>query len=992
MVRLSDERFFNEAFSPPASPELRMTASELQRLEGLGDRDLRAARELLEEHGIELDAAFESTAGVETNWAPAAGHGAEFFTPDLVRRAGVVQEIQGKNALLKLDDGEFSLVPLKALQQPTLERVGAKAKAIRAALNNKGIELRETRDIALRQGSKHDYTLSLAYSHGRTPTDEDVRAFVAAKYPEARVLDADDSRPGLLTVFVTFPEERVAQTVDTDSPPLETEEIEGTGRVARALERIAAMNPQVLFDEVAHEELPTGTRIQFEATFQDGAIRRAFIEEQNGALRGGFIAGTKEIALKAYLRTGQVEAPYSSGHGPDSTRFDDVNADLDVEGDQKPLRQREMMQMLTPQDQRNIEQQKNPVSPSPEEIAKRRRLDRNKERLIGPDQTILTASAPTQSEEDGETREHIAGPGVQIARKEAQLFGHKGDRFVVKQEVADVDGKKIPAGTTVTVEQTHVGRWNDLILSDGANQYTFEPRKFDELYVGGFFGVERGAPAGAPPAAAAPGKKSAELRKEAVDAKTKTYWETYFGEYGRALTKEVNQNVDEAPKDEESKTASIVRAFQHHAARAPSPIELYKISALLSVPFAQRAAQLEPGAFQRGNPKALADALMDAGQRDQGAQKAADKLVVDFVARNPDMLRKVSPDAYPRLLHSAIQVAARENPAMLSKMQSKVLGDSVFTPDGEQPGLLSRMRKKIMPTPQERVDSMGGQSEADAAAQAYPSAPKKPPIAEGLSRSTVRSTPPSTVPGPAATPATEKPPATPNSAPLRRSKERAGPAPEPPQGPSGTGAAGSYERGAPITIPAGARIYDVANESAMVAPVDISGSVHTDSGADIAVKDSNNHVYIVERQELMNPPSGAPAGAKRGLERLTRRKAPKQGAKPKPRKIRMPPAAANLRFQCEDARAEGDYVHFVVTWDPESLSAMSPAAGRHAVISYVKQQATEHEPQGDGIGPTVDLGIIGKPRLIECDLEAGRAEVMVRSSERRVFVPTVRSR
>jgi hypothetical protein len=94
---------------------------------------------------------------------------------------------------------------------------------------------------------------------------------------------------------------------------------------------------------------------------------------------------------------------------------------------------------------------------------------------------------------------------------------------------------------------------------------------------------------------------------------------------------------------------------------------------------------------------------------------------------------------------------------------------------------------------------------------------------------------------------------------------------------------------------------------------------------------------------------------------------------------RRPPAKNQLRFKIDKLVRRGDYLAATVVWDPDCCADMGPANVRHNVVSFIKQRATEKE--------FIDLGTIGKPRLLMCDPEAGVAEVLFRSSETRNFVP-----
>lgn len=91
------------------------------------------------------------------------------------------------------------------------------------------------------------------------------------------------------------------------------------------------------------------------------------------------------------------------------------------------------------------------------------------------------------------------------------------------------------------------------------------------------------------------------------------------------------------------------------------------------------------------------------------------------------------------------------------------------------------------------------------------------------------------------------------------------------------------------------------------------------------------------------------------------------------------PATAAMGFGLTNLRRRGDYAVGEVTWDPDRVATMSAGNIEQAVITYVKA-ATTHKGR-------IDLGNIGRVRVVMLDLHAGMAEVMFRTSEARVLPP-----
>ena len=97
-------------------------------------------------------------------------------------------------------------------------------------------------------------------------------------------------------------------------------------------------------------------------------------------------------------------------------------------------------------------------------------------------------------------------------------------------------------------------------------------------------------------------------------------------------------------------------------------------------------------------------------------------------------------------------------------------------------------------------------------------------------------------------------------------------------------------------------------------------------------------------------------------------------------KSRLQPSKLRTRFKVNrfystTSSSDNGYVIFDLSWDPKTMEDMSPHNVQQQIISFIKglESAKEYH----------DFGVMGRPRIIEMDADAGVAQVKVRCSETR---------
>lgn len=147
--------------------------------------------------------------GVDTNGSPEY---VSYIEPDAqIRRYGwlVGQDTEGV-ARIEIADGAYAHVPIEYVDRHQANKVEDVRESVKAALGNESsvgtvrpirADLHETRDGHV--GSSGDISVSLAYqSTLGAPSEDEVMTYVAARYPGARVLDAEFKRDGLVGLML----------------------------------------------------------------------------------------------------------------------------------------------------------------------------------------------------------------------------------------------------------------------------------------------------------------------------------------------------------------------------------------------------------------------------------------------------------------------------------------------------------------------------------------------------------------------------------------------------------------------------------------------------------------------------------------------------------------------------------------------------------------------------------------------------------------------
>lgn len=1007
-------RIDDDVYLWPGEPEVRtprMTAGERSLLSGIGDRQARAVEDFLAEHGVDLRGSLSR----EEDWTPEPGQPIEFVTPDGIRRGGVFREFQSDgDALVQIDEGEFNLVARRYLERPREEVKAEKLASLRTALNGSGGfgSLTATRDLLPMGSGGTDYALTLQYS-GPKPTETDVRAFVAMHYPEAQVLDGDDTHPNRLGLVLHFPLGRQASLpVESPSHYMDdqlsrpgaggslkdgTGEIGQTSSVSRAgapedtspevvveasFNRLAEFNPGADFIETSFSSDIDGARLEFSIVDRKGHLdpstpRDGFVELRNRQIYAGLLTARGEVPASKFLR---VSSPYESGTGPLTSREDDPGGFQDG------------------------------------------------------DYAIKASESPASSEEDGEVREHLGGPGLQVAKKEglrrlAQLGVQLGDRYRFLSDSSDSDDKPVPAGTTLTVEQTDVGRFGDVILSDGSSQYVFEPKRIEQLYMSDV--LEMGTSSGADPTekAKAAGadaynrgfrqatkvqelaqvefpndpsmqqafvdgymeaarvdaasKLTAATERRAVDQKTKDYYEEFYGsEYAKMLTRDVPRKGSEESQEKDAVRANMLDAMKtawaHYGHGEPTPAQVFRVARILRVGHQKIAIPL-PGAptvrglnpFSKRKPRSQGSPsnpqepgtsnpevslLLHSALQNPQVRAQVDRLVIDTLAKSPEALNSIPGSAYLTMVQAAVGAMSPEVKQNLIQM---VQPGADF-----QPG----MKHKLTAPLQKLKEWWGGKVTTPQAPQS------ETPPSSGFSDEPAFAQTPGLGVGPESPAEVQQdfPPAaqTPDQAPSLPQQSETPFAPLLDEANQSMIPPGQSQRpqtrprvGSSVSVPPGVKIYEGNMERPTKNKAIVAGTVLQVSEDLALVRTENGKVIGAKLDDLQSrqargKTADAPADAFAG---------------------RRQPAKNQLRFKLDKVFRRGDYMHLVVLWDSDDMADIGIPNLKHQVISFVKQKASHKD--------FYDLGFIGRPRLLMLDADVGMAEVKVRSSETRSVVP-----
>jgi len=93
----------------------------------------------------------------------------------------------------------------------------------------------------------------------------------------------------------------------------------------------------------------------------------------------------------------------------------------------------------------------------------------------------------------------------------------------------------------------------------------------------------------------------------------------------------------------------------------------------------------------------------------------------------------------------------------------------------------------------------------------------------------------------------------------------------------------------------------------------------------------------------------------------------------------MPPAAAGIQFEKSNERSKGDRVVWDLSWEPESLAAMSTEGIKQQIRSYVTREIGQR--QATDRNSTKNWGFSADPTVEDIDVDAGIATVSFMTSE-----------
>ncbi len=997
MTKLRDDVFLHQ--QPAPKGPRRLTAADKAALRGIGDRDLRETQDYLWEMGASMSPGVVETA----NGRFASGDPVEFLQPDGMRVAGQVDELSANGALVTTGFGEKALIPIEALEYPSSgTRRESKRAQIQEALSGGGAPTNhptETRAPLPVNESGHDFAITLQGWNANKPTEEEVMSYVASHYPGARVLDADASYPGnKLGVVLHLPNglERTAQGMvpvhsparppndpDPESPGLHAEELPGADDWSHAKE---AERRQALLQK-------TGAAIEAIAAANPSLD---FYETSVEVTEGGVIShlAIKQAGIPVFVTTsGELTTVLSQGVAPaiGLVAANDHGVGALIKGPEGELELSQIsgLKFAAPGDYDSMH---NPAT-----------LTRQDEPGAYEDSQYVVKAEGHEADVDVDG----AAPGLGYYTKEQyeqelSKYQEEQQRQLMEQERRKQRSKdpryqkhQLPQQQ---MQQPQQQQQQPEWLESGPlwEQVKGDAGEEDREHLGG------------------PGLAVAE-RKDAVDQAAKDYWagdgedDGYFTDpstkgYGEMLVRDIPRRRTEARR-------MITAAWKEAGARLTAA-QLLQAMNLLCTPQQARTAQSEAD---------LASSLAQSRETDPAASNAIEKLVVDYLARNPEALDQLG--AFDQALQGAVQYWQAMQPKRIERLRKKFAPEIEELGTAHQPGLMQRMTEKL--SPQQRL-----MREVDTGATDRPQAPQDMP--QGYEESFGITEPPAAEepfdlvfedePEQPAAPTPATPPAKP-SAPTPSQQPGAGAAAPTPGAPP--------RKNAPYVPGPEMKVFDEKTGQPIQATgEELLGMVKQVTPQGIVRFELPNKQMlrafppgVPTPDEAWGAPQQPPAGQqpaapaeKPGLGRRLLQKGletampsvfgpgprggGRQAYKPLPSRAdadnptpgtyheqsatdnyagRRPPAKAALGFQLKNLRRRGDYVVGDVVWDTERTKAMSSKNVEHNIISFVKGRSTMKDP--------IDLGNIGRVRVKKLDVHAGVAEVVFRSSEARALPP-----
>lgn len=621
-MRLRDDAFLK---SEPAKP---VNRRDFDKLRGIGLREKRASDDFVLSFG-EDDAPKRPFS---------AGDVVEFDTPDGIHRNGSLLRKEADHWLVEVDENSYNLVPESYLTHSDEPDRKAKRAALRQVLAN----TTKWRERELPQElNEHDFRLTIDYgSVGKMPSNDELCAYVQDKYA-ARVLDAEPVRAGVVRVIATkSPHE---SPPENDEPGLETEEIEGTGKISYALETmrlIANANPHVDFvpGTISEDEKSVSAAFSLETSNGDklylspngnvtpdssmeGAVPAVgYVTYDGQRVEAGLHGAKGETALTNYGFTvdANVKPPYSSGTGPQGTRFDDKEIPVKAE-EHEAAGQGEGWYTKDQYEQEKARYDLSLQEQSDEhERAKRRRQ--------------LQQQHKQELQEKGQPQDWMTAEKQAAYGNVVFVQGEDYDRMMEElgpdagmQEIAQYLSQW-DIGKYYDVRPESSAGGNDdieIVESPNAGRYLVSHNR--DL---GYAGLEVILPDDDKDSEtiAEPGEVTA-ADKEAVDDTAKEYYKNYYGDYGDKLVDDIksawiSENDREPTKEELSATMKVLKEGS----------QMVRITAA-TMPRAE-----------------FIDDLSELARNSEVVRYQLNKMMAGYIASNPGILQAADETTFQKLL------------------------------------------------------------------------------------------------------------------------------------------------------------------------------------------------------------------------------------------------------------------------------------------------------------------------------------------------------
>lgn len=975
MSRLQDVFIFDTPAAPAPPP--RMTHAEYATLAGIGNREGRQAQDYFADLGIPL----VTEPIVETkNGRFSSGDDVEFVNMDGFRIAGRISELSETGALVTVGEGEHAFIPHNVLEHSTRKmRVEAKRDEIRAVLQHgRGAAgVTETRAPIPVNASGRDFAITLQGASIQRPTEDEILAFIAFRYPGARVLDADGSYPGnkigvvihlpnglpkqgqgMIPIVApnTPPNDRreapgISQEFVDDTPAKIAEEMarrnELVGRTGRVLVALAEANAAFDFFETNIEVESTRALSHF-AIYQNGSpvfIRRgAFGVELTPVL------GVASAPAIGYVAAANDASTFTALFAPDGeipiTRVRNLVARDDMFSPGS----------LSREDAPGAYEHGSYVTKADASDAMPAEADHD---IEGAPPKRDVHNYYTKQQWDKELARYHDEQQQQLLQQERRKQLRTDDPSVpiptTSPDWLEAPSGTPPIGNTPTpdwleetpVQQPAVTRsprpdW----LEEEKPAWQRVKSDAESEHLGG------------------PGLQVAE-RREGVDETAKEYWDEEHGYfttpetkgYGKALTKDI-----------------VTKAWKE-AGKRITAAQLFKTLQIFMTQ--NRVAQ---------EVHDLPSSLLYSRRNDPSAANAVDKLVADYLARNPEVLDEFG--VYDQALTKAVEYWEMMQPKRLEKLRQKYAPEQAEVGTAHDPGPFLSPQQRV----EREIETGLGMKSPRAPEQSAPAPDAPEPGAEDPSEMNLEFEPDPEPPS--APPAAPEAPA----APLKQQLEMPVETTRKPRKPKSENFTPSPEmkvfddRGQPrespppgsvlTKFPSGAVRYRSSDGEWLTA---FPPGVETPAGGGAGAPASGGGA---------GPPAGIGERIKKrllGAERQAYRSptrgdaddpSPETYAEETPTDAyagRRPPAFGQLGFKLENVRRSGDYIVGDVVWDTDQTEAMSAKNIEQNIVSFVKGRSTMKDP--------FDLGNIGRVRVRKLDLHTGLAEVIFRSSEARAVPP-----